>query len=278
MRVLLPKSLLALLRGLALSCALLPGVRAQVTLPAAQTAPLSPPTTLRHAQGLYLLAVGVDKYPPPYALASAVKDVRAIGEAFAQGAGLYGAFNARLLADEEATQANILEGLRWLADHVAEDHTGVVYLAGQAGMLHGNQYQFLPYDVGADIGGSSSKWVSGEAIARALQPARGRILVMADTVAAGGLAKPLVGTARANASLVVLLSSAADEMAAEDQHHGFFTQAVIDGFRLVSGDGFVRPLALSRYVAERVRTQSDGNQNPVIYFSGPDDPIARVRK
>ena len=263
-------AVMAALRLLVLACVFLQGAHAQV-----QSAPELP---LRHASGLYLFAVGVDKYPAPYGLSSSVKDVRAIDDAFAQGAGLYRAFNARLLADENATQENILSGLRWLADSVGEGDTGVVFLAGHAGLLKDNQYQFVPYDVDGDIAGSAKKWVSGEVIAKALLPVRGRLLVMADTVGAGALARTLVGTARPNARLAVLLSSSADEMAAEDRHSGIFTQAVTEGFRVVAGDGFVRPLALSRYVADRVRTLSDGNQNPVIYISGPDDPIARVRK
>jgi uncharacterized caspase-like protein len=238
----------------------------------------APVLPVRQAQGLYLLAIGVDKYPPPYALASSVKNVHAIGDVFADGAGLYGAYQARLLADEEATRENILSGLRWLADQVGEGDTGVVFLAGHAGLLSDNQYQFVPFDGRGDMTASVRQSVSGEVIARTLLPVRGRLLVMADTVGAGALARSLVSGVRPNARLAVLLSSTADEMAAEDRHYGIFTQAVTEGFRLVSGDGYVRPLALSRYVADRVRTLSDGNQNPVIYLNGPDDPIARVRK
>jgi hypothetical protein len=78
---------------------------------------------------LYMLSIGISKYPEPFTLGLANKDARDFTRVYATRSGkLHGTVSPMLLIDEQATRENILKGLDWLRDSVGENDTGVIYL------------------------------------------------------------------------------------------------------------------------------------------------------
>jgi hypothetical protein len=143
------------------------------------------------AQGYALLiGVGQSAYAP-WSLPVTVKDARAI-RAVLTDPGLcgYPDDHVRVLHDQQATRAAILDGLDWLAERVAaEPHaTAVVSFAGH-GWLEGTtgRYFLIPHDVDPlDIPSST---LPAEAFIEALRRVKGeRLLAIIDACHAEGMA------------------------------------------------------------------------------------------
>lgn len=86
---------------------------------------------------LYVLAVGVSRYKDKDIpqLRYPGKDARDLAATLQRQRGtLYRETTVRVLADEMATRAQVMEGLDWLGKTVTKDDTAVVFLAGTAPM------------------------------------------------------------------------------------------------------------------------------------------------
>jgi hypothetical protein len=254
---------------------------------------------------LYLLIVGISKYPGDYALALADKDARDFSYHMARQTGqLYGAAVSKLLINEQATRANVLDGLKWLRDSVGPKDAGVVFFAGHGDKV-GTGYYFIPGDPQALPDRSQFKsaqefeawklkngptlWVSGDEISKTLLGLKGRAAFFIDTCHAGQAARQANrGTPDMTGALneldeekgvIIFASSTGRELSQEDTEwgNGAFTKAIIEGIRGGADkdkNGFIRPSYLSAYVNDRVRSLTKNEQRPVIFTVGIDDPIA----
>lgn len=254
---------------------------------------------------LYLLIVGISKYPEPWTLGVANKDARDFSHHMAKQAGrLYNSAVPKLLIDEQATRANILAGLQWLRDSVGEKDAGVVFFAGH-GDNAGSNYFFIPGDANAIPAQGEMKnpadfeawkkknapalWVPGEEIAKALLNIKGRAVFFVDTCHSGSLAKQTIrqssdmtGTLNAmddEKGVIIFASSTSKELSQEDTDwgNGAFTKSLIEGLKGGADkdkNGLIRPSYLSAYVNDRVRELTKNEQRPVIFTVGIDDPIA----
>lgn len=241
---------------------------------------------------LYMLVVAVNKYPGQNALQLPVKDATDFNRQMARVANpppgkprLYERAESRLLLDEEASQANVRAGLKWLRDQVKERDAGVIFLAGH-GMSQEQSYYFIPYRAG-DVGGQGD-WVAGKEIVDTLQNLPGRAMFFLDTCHSGALANQakVAGTVNQvddERGVIVFASATARELALEtdDWGNGAFTKALVEGLRGEAEDPrdkLVYPTTLKRYVTRRVRDLTDNQQRPYVSDHGIDDPIAVVVK
>jgi hypothetical protein len=254
---------------------------------------------------LYLLVVGISKYPGDYALEFARKDATDFsGYMQKQKGRLYDSVVSRVLVDQEASRSGILDGLKWLRDNVGEHDAGVVFFAGHGDRV-GNAYYFIPGDPGALPSGSevttakqmeawklkngATAWVSGEEIGQTLLGLKGRAAFFIDTCHSGQAANQVVrGNANMTGALneineekgvIIFASSTGKETSQEDPKwgNGAFTKAILEGIGGKAdrdNTGLIRPSYLSAYVNDRVRSLTGNDQRPVIFTVGIDDPIA----
>src|SRR5262249_39314796 len=142
------------------------------------------------AQGFALLVgVGQSAYAP-WSLPVTVKDAQAIRAVLTDPQlCAYPADHVRLLHDEGATRAAILDGLDWLAQQVAADlhATAIVYFSGHGWLKkRSNRYFLIPHDIEPhDIPKSG---LSAEALTGALRRVKAeRLLVIIDCCHAEGM-------------------------------------------------------------------------------------------
>ena len=198
---------------------------------------------------------------------------------------LYEKPELRVLVDEQATQENIRDGLKWLRDNVKERDAGVIFLAGH-GISQDKSYYYIPYR--SDNIGKSSEWVGGNEIVQTLQNLPGRAMFFLDTCHSGALANQakVAGTVNEvdeERGVIVFASATAKELAQETDEwgNGAFTKALIEGLRGEAEDPkdrLVYPSGLKRYVTRRVRDLTENQQRPYVSDHGIDDPIAIVVK
>ena len=262
-------------------------------------APKKPP--VEKYEKLYLLVVGVSKYPGDYELEFPAKDASDFsGYMVKQKGRLYDEVVTRVLLDQAANRASVLEGLNWLREKVGERDAGVLFIAG-----HGDNvdkgYYFIPGDPNAlpaagevksakqmDVWkheNGPNRWVPGEEISKTLLGLKGRAAFFIDTCHAGQIVR---GNASMTGALneideekgvIIFASSTGKETSQEDEKwgNGAFTKAILEGIggkADMDSSGLIRPTYLSAYVNDRVRSLTKNEQRPVTLTIGIDDPIA----
>jgi hypothetical protein len=137
---------------------------------------------------LYVLAVGVSKYPGPLRLQCAAADARALADLLrAKAAPLFEGVEVRVLLDEEATRRHFIENLGWLRQSVRDRDVGLVFFSGH-GAYRDETFYMLPVD--AEVADLDSTAVAAEQLKKIL-PTRGRLMVLLDACHSGAEALSL---------------------------------------------------------------------------------------
>jgi uncharacterized caspase-like protein len=266
-------------------------------------APQTP--TAEKYEKLYMLVVGISKYPGDFELGFPQKDATDFNNSMVKQKGrLYNEVVSRLLVDQDATRDHILEGLKWMRESVGEHDAGIVFMAGHGDKV-GSAYYFIPGDKSALPDNSQVKtakemegwkqknaalqWVSGDEIRDTLLGLKGRAAFFIDTCHAGQAANQAIrGNPNMTGALneindekgvIVFASSTGKETSQEDTAwgNGAFTKAIIEGIGGKAdrdSSGLIRPSYLQAYVNDRVRALTGNEQRPVVFNFGIDDPIA----
>jgi uncharacterized caspase-like protein len=242
-------------------------------------------TSSGEGPSLYVLSIGINDYPDKrLKLDCAAPDARDIRQAFLTHSKRQfpGGVEARLLLDAQATRANILEGLHWLAGKAKDNDVAVVFYAGHGDSQIEGQFYLVPFDANLRKLGVSG--VSGESLRKALGELPCTTMLILDACDSGGFdAKATKKTRKTRGlptatdamlrqmvndeGLVVMCGAAKGTEAAEEGGHGFFTRAIIDG---LSGKadifkkGRVDLIDLQAYVINRVGELSADEQQPTI--------------
>lgn len=228
---------------------------------------------------LYVLAIGISKYPGTRRLDYAALDASAVVQAYQQHSkSLYKAIDVKVVADEQADRKGIFAGVRWLREKMTSRSIGVVFLAGHGEKDKDGSLYFLPVDFEEkDLAGSS---IDADTLKKQLAAIQGRKMLILDTCHAGqidsgkkrgvgSLTDQLVRDLTAEENGLIVMCSALGSEEAKESHefrHGLFTAAFLEalgGKANRSRDGAIYLTALDAYVAERVKVLSKGQQNPV---------------
>jgi hypothetical protein len=243
---------------------------------------------------LYVLAIGVDKYPGlgescgTFGTSSCdlnfpSADARAVADAMEKRLGpAHNGVTKRVLVNgaaqesDQPTAANILDAIDLLKE-AKETDTIVLFIAGH-GVNDGPNYRFLPTNAvlaGGALRGSTV--VSWHALQEAVETAKGRRILFVDTCHSGNAYNQRLGNAAYHANIIAYTAARFDQAAIEDPKlgHGLFTYAVVEGLR-GSGDLAARrqlsTKELGDYVIRRVEELAkalQGAQEPQ-YFKGRD--------
>ncbi len=240
---------------------------------------------------LWVLAVGISRYPGPLALQFADRDAQRIQEVFASQApnltsGLYDV-KTRLLTDRQATKDAIKQGWQWLKENVQDGDVGMFFFSGhgeregQSGSLY-----LLPADVKPDNLAETALSQKSLSDFCSDMSNKGHLIVMLDACRSGAITAlnrqrglELDETARAlqqNYGTVVVASCRGAQFSyeANPPGSGFFTHAVVErlrGAELRPGRP-VSHFSLYTYVYERVkelsRQRNQTIQEPIL--ASPD--------
>lgn len=244
---------------------------------------------------LFIIAVGVDEYDhyPDARLHFAAKDARAFCDHMARHSGpLHKAVESRLLikgGDAEPTCDNIENALTLFRTAQAED-TVVLFLAGHGTTeptddqirfwdritrtSRSGDYLFLPQNASADgnhwLPTSVVPWTTFE---RSLHNADGLKLMFVDTCHAHGAYDSRMVHRAGYDQIVTFSATDSGKPSFEDAElrHGVFTFALTQGLagRAADGDaGEVRLGRLQDYVAEQVKSLTNGGQTPTFRLTG----------
>jgi WD40 repeat protein len=240
---------------------------------------------------LYILAVGVTKYPgiAGWCGPKNTCDLKYTGEdaiAFADVAErqlgpLHDKTVRRVLVNggpdaDTPTAAHIIDALSILSDATAND-TIAVFLAGH-GVEDGPNYRFISTDASSVSGKiRASSIVPWYAIEEAIDQAKGRRLLFVDTCHSAGAYNERLGNTAYYANILAYSSARWDQEALEsaEYKHGLFTQALLEG---LGGEadakhrGRVDTLQLNEYLQKRVPELAKAlklEQNPQ-FFKGRD--------
>ena len=235
---------------------------------------------------LYALVVGVSRFKDPNVppLHWAAKDARDFAAALkGQNGRLYRKVEVRLLADEDADNGSILDGLTWLQRQVSQGDVGVMFLSGHGVADPTGDYYYVANNAKIEyVGGvplpTRSTSVPDTEISHALKQLAGNALFFLDTCHSGRAAGILfrgeqdhnkfINEIAGSANAIVLASSKGTEVSQErdEWKQGAFTKALLEG---LAGKGYhyttgvVTIDELNLYVKERVKELTGGFQHPV---------------
>jgi hypothetical protein len=242
---------------------------------------------------LYILAIGVDKYP-------AMGNTRGNGS---QSCDLRAGADARAWADaaerrlrtghtkvvkqvlvnggvdkDAPTAANITDAIGTLRDAAEDTDTVLLFIAGH-GINDGADYPFLATNAERTRSGAlrDSTVVPWQTLQGSMEATKGRRVLFLDTCHSGNAYSAKLGNSAYHANIITYASARFDQEALEDAKldHGLFTYAVAEG---LNGKGTladkqeITTRGLADFVIKRVdqlAKDMQGSQEPQ-YFRGRD--------
>jgi len=209
--------------------------------------------------------------------------------------GLYKEVNIKLLTDVAANRVGVVDAMDWLRRTTTSNDIAVVYLAGH-GMADDGRVFFLPADgepqrlIATAVGQADLLSLMGHVV--------GKKVAFLDFCHAGGavLAQKTRGDndvdmvglmnelREPGSGLIVFAAATSREPAIQldDRHHGAFTVALLealDGEADLLHHGAVGTGELNVFLADRVRTLTNGKQHPIMERADdlPDFPLVVTR-
>jgi WD40 repeat protein len=281
-----------------------PAVAAAVAAPIAAIAPPSKSTLPPLAKApvaaarprLFLLAVGVSEYArAEYRLGLAAKDARDFAAALhGQQGRFYREVTARVLVNDQAGRAAVLDALRWLSTVPGRDDVAILFIAGHGLNASSGKYYFLPHDGREEDLARTA--IAEDEIRDALRSIAGRAVLFVDTCFAGKaigtlsnrnreLSRFVNDLASPENGVVVFAASSGRQLSEEsdDWGNGAFTRALLQGLAGRADllrSGRITYKGLDYFVSEEVRRLTDGRQTPVSLspWGVPDFAIAAMQE
>ena len=227
---------------------------------------------------LFVLAIGISRYPEAFKLQWAAKDAEDFAMAMQQQKGLlYRAVQVKLLTDEHATRDAILDGLEWVEKNTTQNDIGMLFLSGHGWNDAGGSYYFIPVNFEADRLRRTA--VASAEMQKTVQSIMGKVVVFLDTCYSGNVlgarGTELRGDINAVANelvsaengAVVFTASSGRQVALErtEWNNGAFTKALLEGLSGkadMMGRGRITINALDYYISERVKELTGDQQTP----------------
>jgi caspase domain-containing protein/WD40 domain-containing protein len=239
---------------------------------------------------LYVLAIGVSKYrDTSLTLEYAAKDARDFARVLQKQKGaLYRDVSVKLLADEEATKGDILDGLDWILEETTQQDVAMVFLAGHGVNDAYGDYYYLSQNT--NLKKLRRTAVAYNDIKTTVANLAGKALFFIDTCHSGNVMGKRRGAldttgiinelSAAENGVVVFSSSTGRQYSLEDKAwgNGAFTKALVEGFsgKAAYRGNKITVNMLDLYISERVKELTKGKQTPTTVKppSVPDFPVA----
>ena len=188
-------------------------------------------------------------------------------------------WETRLLVDESATAANILDALTWLEQTAGPDDTAILFFAGHGLTDERQRFYFLPVEATPDAARLRSSAISEAQLRDAIGAIAGKVLFFIDACHSGqaidGALSALDATAvvnslsRAETGVVMFSSSTGREVSIErpEWKNGAFTESLIAGLGGKAdyvADGEITTDEINLYLSAAVASLTEGAQNAVM--------------
>ena len=232
---------------------------------------------------LYGLLVGVSDYEDDELdLTYADRDAADLErQLLSQKGGLYRDVILRVMTNEEATGEAILDGLDWLERQVGQQDMGLLFMAGHGITDSKLRFYFLPHD--GDSRRLRRSAIHEGDIQDVLSNLAGKALFFLDACHAGeGLAQS--GTRRrggadltrviqefsSSENGVITFGASTGRQVSQERdewRNGAFTEALLEAFggsADLNRDGAINLSEMQLYLADRVKTLTNGEQHPVV--------------
>ncbi|MGA8348088.1 MAG: caspase family protein [Isosphaeraceae bacterium] len=132
---------------------------------------------------LFVLAVGVSKYPGPLRLNYAAADARSLEGVLRDKSGpLFESIEIKAVVDEDATRRNIIGNLKWLKQTMRDQDVGLFFFSGH-GDFRDNLYYMLSVD--AEVNDLESTAVPAAQLKSILATTKGKLVVLLDACHSG---------------------------------------------------------------------------------------------
>lgn len=236
---------------------------------------------------LHLLAVGVSDYPAKDlgSLSYAAKDAKDFVDAVRSAdTDMYSQVKPQILTNSKATSAAIKGALNNLKNDVDQGDVIMVFFSGH-GIKENEEAYFMSYDASAEeyYNGVEFDFIKKRLNAMA-QEKKCRVVLFLDACHSGAM-YGMKGITRAFTEavpdIVGFYSSTEGQLSAEMKHiqNGVFTNAVISGLQggAVTADGEVTLNSLDRYVKDKVRSDTQGRQDPIVENRVGDAVLFKVK-
>ena len=210
---------------------------AQTRVIAIARAAAAPEAVAATKHRLFILAVGIDHYPPTInSLNFAVADARTVGRTIkAEAPQAYSETVLIELYDDSASATAVLAAIKKIAATAASDDTVLIYLSGHGDTV-GKTYYFITQNVDS-VASVPRAAISGAALVQALAAIQARNgFLFLDTCHAGAFSLDSASQIAHETGRYVLAASASVEEALDsyDNRNGVFATAVLRG---LSGGG-----------------------------------------
>ncbi len=229
---------------------------------------------------LYLISVGVSDFEESdYNLDFADDDAEAISKIFKTQEGkLFKSVQTKVLTNEQATRANILDAFYWLEENTTQNDMAMIFIASH-GFNERDKFYILPHDGKHErLRATGVDWADFQDVLGNLPS---KVVLFLDACHSGQLASNLntrgieVNTMEAireitsaEHGVVVLSASTGNEKSLENKewNHGAFTLALVRALKEkkadMDQDGIVYLRELDFFVAEEVKNLTRGKQHP----------------
>ncbi len=142
--------------------------------------------TTANQSRLFVLAIGISKYPDAFRLQWAAKDAEDFAAALERQKGtLYRDVQVKLLTDERATHDAILDGLEWVEKNTSKTDIGIMFLSGHGWNDASEGYYFIP--VNFDAKRLRRTAVSSTEVQKTVQSIPGKVLLFLDMCYSGNV-------------------------------------------------------------------------------------------
>jgi uncharacterized caspase-like protein len=239
---------------------------------------LAPPDASKAT--LYVLSIGINKYPGDLELDCAVNDATELAESLQAKSKLLFRVVTKVLTDKDADRAGILGALGELKKQMKPHDTAVIFFAGHGHRDADGNFYLLSFNM--DVDHLKTTAVPRDDLKKQLADLPGRVLLLLDachSAASGRLSKKFqskgVGEdfvrdlSDDDCGVVVMCAAMGREESREsdEKKHGYFTLAILEGLAGKADfnkDGVVDLHELDFYVERRVAELSEDKQHPSI--------------
>ena len=259
----------------------------------------TPPTTSSDIT-LHALIIGINKYKnPKYNLNYALADATAFRDQLQQGsAGIFKGIQVAFVADENATQAGLIQALDKIKAAAQPKDVFVFYYAGHGVMDGKNQFYLVPHDVTQLYGNDDALAAKGLSAAQLQQyakeiKAQKQLFILDACQSAGAVEVAMRGAAEEKAIAQLarstgthwLTASGSEQFASEFAQlgHGTFTYALLEALagKADNGDKRITVKEIDAYlqaiVPELTAKYKGTPQYPASYSFGNDFPVGVIR-
>lgn len=235
--------------------------------------------TAKIVSDLYVLTVGVSSYKQAgLKLQYPAKDAADFVRIIKKQEGInYRKVHVKLFVDEDATRANILDGLVWLEENTKTTDMAILFFAGHGINSQAGHFYYLPVE--ANLGRLRSTCLPADEFSRTISSIKGKVLYFMDACHSGNIdisshsltvdyTSAINDFSSAETGAVVFASSSGQQFSLEsaEWQNGAFTHILVRGLSGpadYTGDNQISVNELDLYLSEGVTTLTAGRQIPV---------------